>query len=90
MPGQGTITVDFGSKGTDVSVFVAAPTIGSSNLVEAWVFPATTASNTADNHWVESLQVTAGNVQDGVGFTIYAKVNIGLGHGIYNIGWVWN
>jgi hypothetical protein len=86
---QGTTTINFGGMATDTSVAVAAPAITGGQLVEAWIFPATTASNTVDNHWVETIQVIAGNVQAGVGFTIYAKVDEGFGHGTYNIGWVY-
>jgi len=90
MATQGTATVDFGSMATDTSVVVAAPSVAGSSLVEAWIFPATTASNTVDNHWVEELSVVAGPPVNGVGFTIYAKVSTGFGHGVYNIGWVFN
>jgi hypothetical protein len=85
--GKGTTTVDFGTGKTDVSVAVSAAAI-TTESVEAWVVPATTASNTQDNHWVEDLQVVAGPANSGVGFTIYAKCRTGLAHGIYNIGWV--
>lgn len=84
----GSTTVDFGTGKTDVSVSVSAPSIGTEK-VEAWIIPATTASNTLDNHWVEDLQVIAGPANAGVGFTIYAKCRTGLAHGIYNIGWVY-
>lgn len=89
MSTQGTTTLTFGSGATDTSVTVASAGITSSNLVEAWIFPATTASNTVDNHWVENLTVVAGNIVNGVGFTIYAKCTLGRAHGIYNIGWVY-
>lgn len=90
MATQGTTTIDFGSASTDTRVAVSAAAIASGQLVEAWVFPAATASNTIDNHWVEGLTVVAGNVQAGVGFTIYARVEQGLGHGVYNVGYVYN
>jgi hypothetical protein len=90
MSTQGTTTVDFGTGKTDVSVAVASAGITALQLVEAWVFPAATASNTVDNHWVEDLNVVAGSVSAGVGFTVYAKCNTGSAHGIYNIGWVYN
>ena len=88
---QGQTTVDFGTGKTDVSVNITGQTAINSgfSLVEAWVFPNTTANNTADNHWVEDLEVVAGNVLDGIGFTIYVKCNTLLAHGIYNIAWVW-
>ena len=90
MSAQGTTTVNFGGKATDTSVAVSAPSITGSQLVEAWIFPANTASNTIDNHWVEELSVVAGPPVAGVGFTIYAKVSTGFGHGVYNVGWVYN
>ncbi len=62
-------------------------TLGS--FVEAWIAPADTATNTADNHWIEGWRVVAGSIQAGVGFTIYAAVNQGLAHGQYNVSWVW-
>lgn len=90
MATQGTSTVDFGGKATDAKVVVTAPSITAGQLVEAWIFPAATASNTVDNHWVEDLRVVAGNVQAGVGFTIYAACKTGFAHGVYNVGWVFN
>ena len=73
MAGQGTATLDFGAfpGASDASVAVSAPTIGAGNLVEAWIFPAATTDHTADEHWVESLRVFAGDVVAGVGFNIY-------------------
>lgn len=86
---QGTTTIDFGAGATDASATVASAGITGSHLVEAWIFPSATATNTADNHWVEDLQVIAGNVQAGVGFTIYAKCRTGKAHGSYTVGWVY-
>jgi hypothetical protein len=90
MSSQGTATINFGSKSTDTSVAVSAPSITGGQLVEAWIFPTATATNTADDHWVEGINVIAGNVQAGVGFTIYAKVDEGWGHGSFTVGWVYN
>lgn len=91
MATQGTTTVDFGSKATDTSVAVTGQAgILAGSLVEAWIFPAATASNTVDNHYVDDLHVVAGNIQAGTGFTIYATCKTGLAHGVYNIAWVWN
>ena len=90
MSATGTATLNFGANATDTSVAVASVGITGGSLVEAWIFPATTATNTVDNHWVESLQVVAGNIQAGVGFTIYGKCTQGLAHGSYSVGWVYN
>ena len=86
--GKGTTTVDFGTGKTDVFVDVSVPAI-TTESVEAWIVPATTASNTADNHWVEDLEAVAGPANSGVGFRIYVKCRTGLAHGIYNIGYVY-
>ena len=85
----GTTTVDFGTGDVDKTVVVASPTITGSSLVEAWIFPADTASNTIDNHLVEDLEVIAYNVVNATGFSIYVKCNTGSAHGIYNLGWAW-
>lgn len=73
MPGQGTVLLDFGAfpGASDASVAVAAPTIASGSLAEAWIFPAATSDHTADEHMVETIKVFAGQVQVGVGFTVY-------------------
>jgi len=84
----GSATIDFGTGKTDTSVAVSEPTIGTEK-VEAWIVPATTATNTPDNHWVEDLVVIAGPAVAGVGFTIYAKCRTGFAHGEYSIGWVY-
>jgi len=91
MPAQGTTTVNFGSKETSVQVNVTGQTdILSESLCEAWLFPVNTVNNTADNHWFDDLQVTAGNVIAGTGFTITVNCKTGLAHGVFNIAWVWN
>jgi hypothetical protein len=87
---KGTASIDFGDKSTDVALDVSSLGITADNLVQAWVSPATTVNNTADNHWVDDIHVVVGNVQAGVGFTIYASCKTGFAHGVYNIGWVYN
>ena len=90
MSATGTTTIDFGGKSTDTTVTVTGQaSILADSLVEAWILPASTASNTSDNHWVDDIEVFAGNVQAGTGFTIYAKCRTGFAHGVFNIGWVW-
>lgn len=72
----GTAVLDFGGyPGTsDASVDVTgqAGIVGTS-VVEAWLRLEATGDHSADEHWVESLEVYAGNIVDGVGFTIYGK-----------------
>ncbi len=87
---SGTTSVNFGSKSTDTTATVTGQTsILSGSLVDVRLYPSATASNTADNHWVEDLEVYAGNVVAGTGFTVYAKCRTGFAHGSYNISWKW-
>jgi hypothetical protein len=75
MGAQGTTTVDFGAfpGASDASVAVTGQaSIAASSLVEAWIYPVTTADHTADEHMVETIKAVAGNVVAGTGFTIYA------------------
>lgn len=51
---------------TGQTLFVAA-----SSIVHVGIAAVATTDHAADEHWVESLDVTAGNYLDGVGFTIY-------------------
>lgn len=74
MGATGTTTIDFGAfPGTaDASVAVTGQgAIGSSSLVEAWIFPAATADHTADEHLVDPPRVVAGSVVAATGFTIF-------------------
>jgi hypothetical protein len=91
MATQGTAVLDFGTGAMDANVSVTGQgAITTSNLVESWVALTATSNNTADNAWVEPLQVRAGNIQNGIGFTIYGRSLFGRAFGQYNINWVWN
>lgn len=70
----GTTTVNFGAfpGSSHASASIAAASVTASTIVEAWIFPAATADHTADEHKVETIRVTAGDVVAGVGFTIDA------------------
>lgn len=87
--GSGTITIDFGTGKSDVSVFVSIPTITAGQLTDAWVFPDVTSNNTVDNHFIENLVVIAGKPVASSGFTIFVKCTEGLAYGVYNIAYVY-
>jgi hypothetical protein len=75
MGAQGSTTIDFGAfpGASDARVDVTGQaSILANSLVEAWIIPVATVDHTADEHMVESIRVIAGNIQAGVGFTIYA------------------
>lgn len=65
MSTQGSLNVDFGTGATDKVVEVSAPTITGTQLVDAWVMPTATATNTADDSWVDDLIVSAGAISAG-------------------------
>ena len=76
MGAQGNTSIDFGAfpGTTDASLAVTGQgAIVGGSLVEAWLFPADTADHLADEHFVETIKIMAGNVVAGVGFTIYAR-----------------
>lgn len=88
MAAQGTALLDFGAfpGASDASIVITGQAgILSTSLVEAWIFPAATADHSADEHWVESLRVFAGNVVAGTGFTIYGLNDCEFGEPISNV-----
>jgi hypothetical protein len=70
----GTATLDFGAfpGKSDASVNVTSQAnIAAASLAEAWIRPVATSDHSADEHLVESLKVTAGNIVPDTGFTVY-------------------
>jgi hypothetical protein len=76
MGASGSTTINFGAfpGGMDTTAVITgqAGIVGGS-LVEAWLVPLATADHTADEHWVETIAIVAGNIVAGTGFTIYAQ-----------------
>ena len=100
MPGSGQTTVDFGAfpGKTDATATITGQAgIVAGSLVEAWIFPAVTTDHSPDEHRVEQIEVTAGDIVAATGFTIYAVNRAGGAdkdvaprlYGLYNVGWVW-
>lgn len=72
----GTAILDFGGfpGASDASVTVTGQAgIVSGSVVEAWMRLEATGDHSADEHWVESIEVYAGNIVAATGFTIYGK-----------------
>ena len=99
MGAAGTALLDFGAfpGATDATLDVATTGVVNTSLVEAWVFPATTADHSPDEHRVEHLKVDAVWKVDGTititGILDDPPINgmsPGTLYGKYNIGWVWN
>jgi hypothetical protein len=93
--GRGIALLDFGAfpGGSDASVVVTGQSgIQAASTVKAWLQPAVTSDHSADEHIVETLEVFAGNIVAGTGFTIYGvntSPTIGL-YGKWNVGWLWS
>lgn len=109
MATTGTAEIDFGAfpGAADASVAVTGQTgITGTSLVEAWLALTASTDHSADEHRVESIRVTAGNISAGVGFTIYArndnmvcepptagkhrKYPDPCVYGKWKVNWVWN
>lgn len=86
---QGTATIDFGAGETSVTTTVASTGITGGQLVEAWLFPVATATNTADDTMFDNLDITAHAVNAGVGFSVTARCRDGLAHGAHTFAWVY-
>lgn len=85
----GSSEIDFGAYpgATYVSLDVAEPDITSSMRVIATVAARATADHSIDEHVVEEIEVRAGNVVDGVGFTLYARTRNDRLTGRWAIDW---
>ena len=86
----GTALVNFGTGSSDTLTVITGQTgILSTSILQCTISPAVTSNNGIDEHWVENLAVSAGNIVAGVGFTIYAKCTFGKAFGNFNIAWSW-
>lgn len=71
----GVTTIDFGAfpGGSDATVTVTGQTgIVSGSVLQAWLVAQPTADHTADEHRVETISVTCGNIVPNTSFDIYA------------------
>lgn len=86
---QGTAAIDFGAfpGGSDARLDITGQTfIGAASRVEAWLRLQDSADHTADEHLVETIRVSAGNIVPCVGFTIYAVNTSQLNEALTRVG----
>ena len=92
--GSGSSFVNFGalpSGSADTSVAITGQSgITAASSVRAWIVAASSPEHDLEEHWVEPLEICAGNIVAGVGFTVYAKTLVGVTYGRYSIQWAWN
>lgn len=88
---SGTVELDFGASGqTDVAFDVTGQAaILAGSLPRAWVLAKATVDHSIDEHRVEEIDVMAGNVVAGTGFTIYGKTRNAPLYGKFNVAWAW-
>ncbi len=90
MATQGTATLNFGTATAQTSVAVIGQTnILATSVCEAYMMASTTTDHSADEHANEDIQLICGNIVEGTGFTIYAKLRHGVANGQYTVQWVW-
>lgn len=100
MGASGTAVIDFGAAPgkTDASVVVTGQaSIATDSEVGAWLLLTATSDHSADEHRVEAIQISAGAIVAGTGFTIYGDSLMqtpGPGshfiYGQWNVAWAWN
>lgn len=70
----GLAEIDFGAlPGSNHATIAITGQDGilSTSIVQAWIMPAATDDHTSDEHLAESIRVVAGDISEGVGFSIH-------------------
>lgn len=93
-PTTGTTTIDFGAfpGATDAIAVVTGQTgILSGSVPSASIRVTGTSDHSADEHRIESIELRAGAIVAGTGFSIYAR-NTGPGrlYGSFAVNWTWS
>ncbi len=89
---SGVSTIDFGAfpGATDTSLAVTGQSgIIAGSTVIASIRPTATADHSVDEHRVEEIDICAGNINPGTGFTIYAKTRNRRLYGTWSVSWTW-
>lgn len=90
----GSDQIDFGTTPTTTAELVVTgqAAITPVSVVSAWLVPQETADHSADEHRVDGPKISAGNIVNGVGFTIYADACDRPGsnlYGAWSVAWSW-
>lgn len=84
----GRATLDFGTRTQIASVFVANTTVTSSSRIVAAVAAVATSDHTRDETIAEPIDIRVGDIQDGVGFTIYGICRNGTASSEFFVDWI--
>jgi hypothetical protein len=91
VPARGRVVIDFGAGAADARVVVTGQSgVTAQSVVVAQVLYEASADHSADEHFVEEMEVRAGAIVPGVGFTILARTRNRELFGRYNVGWTWS
>ena len=86
---SGVAEVNFGSfpGASDTSVAVTGQAdILSGSVLQAWLYPLATADHSADEHRIETISVSAGDIVAAAGFTIWAQNTSQLNEPLNSLG----
>lgn len=88
----GTTVVDFGTAGAmSASVAVTGQAnIVAGSAVDAWLVATATADHSVDEHLAENINVMAGAIVPGTGFTIFALSQTLPLYGKWAVSWSWS
>jgi hypothetical protein len=85
----GVATVNFGALpgASDARLHIADTGAYAGAMIQAAITAIATADHSADEHWIEELDVAAGGITPGVGFIIYMRArNLPL-YGAWSVAW---
>ena len=93
MGATGTGILNFGVIGsptTETTLAIIGQTgIATTSKLGAWVRLDATAEHSADEVRVEDIDIRAGTIVVGTGFTIYGRCNNGKLYGTITVDWAW-
>lgn len=88
----GVGTIDFGSSGANTATLAITGQKGivATSAVFAQMSIAASADHSLDEHTLEDIDIFAGNIVVGTGFTIYATARGPMPvYGVWNVSWRW-
>ena len=89
-PVTGKTIIDFGAGASIAAVAVTGQTgIVSGSIVQAWLMPMATLDHSVDEHLAEGIDVFAGAIDAGMGFTIWARTRTSRLSGLWTVAWSW-
>jgi len=90
----GTTTVNMGAaapgeRGEKRVTVTGQAAIVAGSLAEAWVRCESSADHSADEHFIENLEVRTGNIVAATGFDIVVESKLASTYGVFNLNWAW-